>query len=136
MRTPTRSVHYAQPPHRDSDLLIKVNLKIVLPHQRQLQLISIDPELLDYPIMKITTPTDLHRSIRELKEHICNILLNTLSISIRPDSFRLSLDTYHRGKYISHAIQDSDSIYKSIIEWDKTWTCSEVRFTARPPIVW
>ena len=72
---------------RESDLLIKVNLKQVLPHQRQLQLISIDPELLDYPIMRITAPPELHRSIKEIKDDICDMLWNTLSISIRSDLF-------------------------------------------------
>lgn len=136
MSTTCRTVHYAHHQNRESDLTIKVNLKMVLPHQRQLQLISIDPELLDYPIMKITTPAHLHRCIKEIKDHICNMLWDTLSISISQNSFRLTLDSHHSGKHFSHALRDNDTIYQSIINWDKAWTCSEVRLTARPPIVW
>ena len=121
---------------RESDLLIKVNLKQVLPHQRQLQLISIDPELLDYPIMRITAPPELHRSIKEIKDDICDMLWNTLSISIRSTSFRLTMDTHYNGKHRDFALRDTDTIYRSIINWDKSWTCSEIHLTARPPIAW
>lgn len=68
--------------------MIRVNLKMVLPHQRQLQLISIDPELLDYPIMKITTPMDLHCNIQEIKNYICDMLWNTLREHTRYASHR------------------------------------------------
>ena len=134
--TTSRLVLYDRHYCRESDLLIKVNLKQVLPHQRQLQLISIDPELLNYPIRRITSPPELHRSIKEIKDDICDMLWNTLSISIRSTSFRLTMDTNYNGKLRDFALRDTDTIYSSIINWDKSWTCSEIHLTARPPIAW
>ena len=106
------TVLYDRHSTRESDLTIKVNLKRVLPHKKQLQLISIDPELLDYPIMKISAPSDLHRCIKDIKDYICNMLWNTLSISINPTSFRFSLDTYHSGK--QNSARGSGGSFKSI----------------------
>ena len=131
-----RSVHYSRPLHQEVDLLIKVNLKLVLPHQRQLRLLNVDPGVLDYPILRITTARDLYLCVEDIKGHVCDMLWETLTISINKDSFRLTFDVYKNDKYIRYPLRDDDTIYQTIVNWEQSWACPVVRFTARPPTEW
>ena len=97
-----RSVHYSEPLRREVHLQVHVNLKLVLPHQRRQQLLNVDPEL-DYPILRIVilrivNAKDLQLPIDDIKQQVCNMLWDTLTISLEKRQFCLRLQVFHHGQ--------------------------------------
>ena len=131
-----RSKRYGQPVFHDVNLQVLVNLTMLLPHNRQQNLINVDPELKAYPVLLIKQARDMYLCISDIKTHICDILKKTLSISIGPKEFRLTFDIYKSGELYRHHLSDDTSIYKTLLQCDLDYTTTWIRLTARPPIEW
>ena len=131
-----RSKRHYQPVFHDVNLQVLVNLTMLLPHNRQQNLINVDPELKAYPVLLIKQARDMYLCISDIKTHICDILKETLSISIGPKEFRLTFDIYKSGELYRHHLSDDTSIYKTLLQCDLDYTTSWIRLTARPPIEW
>lgn len=119
---------YFQPLHHEVDLLILVNLKSLLPHKRQLQLINVDPELKAYPVLQIKHPRDLYLCIKDVKMHICDFLWETLSMSISSNEFRLTFDVSKNGKKYRHHLADDISVYQAI--YNAIWSIRHPQFAS------
>ena len=131
-----RSRRHFQPFCQDVDLQVLVNLTMLLPHNRQQNLINVDPELKAYPVLSIRQARDMYLCISDIKTHICEILKETLSISIGPKEFRLTFDIYKSGELYRQHLSDDTSIYKTLLQCDLDYTTTWIRLTARPPIEW
>ena len=107
-----RSTSNYQPSFHDVNLQVLVNLTLLLPHNRQQNLINVDPELKAYPVLLIKQPRDMYLCISDVKMHICDILKDTLSFSIGPKEFRLTFDVYKAGEFYRHHLSEDTSIYK------------------------
>ena len=59
--------------------------------------------------------------------HICDMLWETLTISINKDAFRLTLDGYKNDKYLRYSLKDGDTIYQSIVNWINLQFCPPSR---------
>ena len=137
LSSPTmRSRRHSQPLCHDVNLQVLVNLTMLLPHNRQQSLINVDPELKAYPVLSIKQARDMYLCISDIKTHICEILKETLSISIGPKEFRLTFDIYKSGELYRHHLSDDTSIYKTLLQCDLDYTTTWIRLTARPPIEW
>jgi len=129
-----RSKRYGQPVCHDVNLQVLVNLTMLLPRNRQQNLINVDPELKAYPVLLIKQARDMYLRISDIKTHICDILKETLSISIGPKEFRLTFDIYKSGQLYRHHLSDDTSIYKTLLQCDLDYTTTWIRLTGRPPI--
>lgn len=120
----------------DVNLQVLVNLTMLLPHNRQRNLLNVDPELKAYPVLLIQQPRDMYLCIKDVKTHICYILKETLSISIGTKEFRLTFDVTKAGELYQHHLSEDTSIYKALLQCELHDTSTWIRFTARPPIAW
>ena len=120
----------------DVKLQVLVNLTMLLPHNRQQNLLNVDPELKAYPVLLIKQPRDMYLCIKDVKTHICDILKETLSISIGTKEFRLTFDVNKSGEMYRHHLSEDTSIYKALLQCELDYTSSWIGFTARPPIEW
>ena len=59
--------------------------------------------------------------------HICDMLWETLTISINKDAFRHTLDGYKNDKYPRYSLKDDDTIYQTIVNWINLQFCPPSR---------
>jgi len=123
-----------RPKFHDVDLQVLVNLTMLLPHTRQQNLINVDPELKAYPVLLIKQPRDMYLCIRDIKQHICDILRDTLSINIGNKEFRLTFDVHRAVELYRRHLSEDTSIYRALLQCELDYTSPWVRFTARPPM--
>ena len=87
-------------------------------------------------MLLIKQPRDVYLCIKDVKTHICDILKETLSISIGTKEFRLTFYAIKAREMYQHHLSDDTSIYKALLQCELDYTSTWIRFTARPPIVW
>ena len=105
-----------RPMFHDVNLQVLVNLTMLLPHNRQQNLLNVDPELKAYPVLLIKQPRDMYLRIKDIKTHICDILKETLSIIIGTKEFRLTFDVDKAGEMYRHHQSEDTSIYKALLQ--------------------
>lgn len=62
-----RSISYFQPLTNTVEIQVLVNLKLLLPHQRQKRLLNEDPELGNCPVLHLSKPRDLYLRIDDIE---------------------------------------------------------------------